>query len=1023
MDTSLFSQTPSVAVFDNRGLTVRNIAYHRHPDALDITEERVTRHQYDARSFLMRTTDPRLYETGLANFSYLTDLTGSILRTQGADNGTTVSLNDAAGRPFIVISNMNTADGSMDDRSQAVTRTWQYEAATLPGRLLSITEQSHGDDARITERFVYAGNSGTEKALNLAGQCVSHYDTAGLVQAESIALTGVPQSVTRHLLKKVSHPGTVADWQGADASAWNDLLATDSDGYSIQTSTDATGAVLNTTDAAGNQQRVAYDVGGLVSASWLTLKGEKEQIIVASLTYSAAGQKLREAHGNGVVTTYTYELETQRLTEIKTERPSGHASGTRILQDMRYEYDPVGNVLKITNDAEKNRFWRNQKVVPGNKYLYDSLYQLVSATGREMANAGQQGSPSVTVPLPTDDSAYTNYTRHYTYDSAGNLTQVRHSAPASNNSYTIGIIVSDRSNRGVLSTLTENISAVDGLFTAGGLQKQLQPGVDLVWSARNELINVMPIVRKGSTNDSESYRYDGNNQRILKVSTQKTDNSVKTKQALYLPGLELRSTKAGEKETESLQVITVGEAGCAQVRVLYWNSGKPDGINNGQIRYSYDNLIGSGQLELDGDGNVISMEEYYPYGGTSVWAARSQAEADYKTIRYSGKERDATGLYYYGYRYYQPWAGRWLSADPAGAMDGINLFQMVQNNPVTFYDNNGLATILGGFSSLLAGGLAGNLPSFSWPDLPDFSFSFPDFSIPSFTFSEVNPVSLARKAGSYIYHKGYKKMVNKIVSGAKNDKELITRIRIIKTVGLGVAIGAGVGITLISAGTAIPIILGGIGAATIAGGLIGYFSSVSSSRLARGLHHAPGPTSVRSTIAAQVGNSLSGGAIASARNTLLINSMSDSTLKHLGKSSEIRITTGNEIGVAAGTDVQLHGGKPGRVTQYTAPAAVAVAAIGTESYKNMEGVGELAAAFAYEGAAIGKKIDKGLGFTGKNFVRRFTIATLETVTGVEVPDHPAETILSAVYSSGKLFLRNRKLETNNFESFRRLSID
>jgi len=112
-------------------------------------------------------------------------------------------------------------------------------------------------------------------------------------------------------------------------------------------------------------------------------------------------------------------------------------------------------------------------------------------------------------------------------------------------------------------------------------------------------------------------------------------------------------------------------------------------VTGDQIRYSYDNLTGSSGLELDGDGKIISMEESYPYGGTAVWTARSAVEADYKTIRYSGKERDATGLYYYGYRYYQPWAGRWLSSDPAGTVDGLNLFRMVRNNPVTLRDNDG----------------------------------------------------------------------------------------------------------------------------------------------------------------------------------------------------------------------------------------------------------------------------------------------------------------------------------------------
>lgn len=688
MSTSLFSRTPKVTVFDNRGLTARDIAYHRHPDAPEVTNERITPHQYDARGFLTQSADPRLHDAGRVNFSYLTDLAGGVLRTQGADNGTSVSLNDVAGRPFIAVSHISATDEGTEDRSLAVTRTWQYEDAALPGRPLNVTEQISTEVARITERFVYAGNTGAEKTLNLAGLCVRHYDTAGLVQTDSIALTGVSLSVTRRLLKDADNPETVADWQGEDASAWNDLLSGEE--YVTLTTADATGTVLTTTDAKGNIQRVRYDVAGLLSGSWLTVRDRTEQVIVKSLTYSAAGQKQREDHGNGVVITYTYEAETQRLTGIRTERPAGHASGAKVLQDLRYEYDPVGNVLKITNDAEATRFWSNQKVVPENTYTYDSLYQLVSATGREMANVGQQGSrlPSATVPFPTDSSAYTSYTRTYTYDEASNLTQIRHS-PATRSGYTTNITVSNRSNRAVLSNLTENAADVDALFTAGGQQTQLQPGLGLVWTARNELLKVTPVMRDGSADDSENYRYDGGSQRILKVSVQKTGNSAQTQRALYLPGLELRSAKNGDTETESLQVITVGEASRAQVRMLHWESGRPDGITDDKVRYSYDNLTGSSVLELDSDGKLISMEEYYPYGGTAVWTVRSAVEANYKTVRYSGKERDATGLYYYGYRYYQPWAGRWLSADPAGSVDGLNLYRMVRNNPVAWKDNDG----------------------------------------------------------------------------------------------------------------------------------------------------------------------------------------------------------------------------------------------------------------------------------------------------------------------------------------------
>ncbi|WP_301281348.1 RHS repeat-associated core domain-containing protein, partial [Pseudomonas syringae group genomosp. 3] len=81
---------------------------------------------------------------------------------------------------------------------------------------------------------------------------------------------------------------------------------------------------------------------------------------------------------------------------------------------------------------------------------------------------------------------------------------------------------------------------------------------------------------------------------------------------------------------------------------------------------------------------------YYPFGGTSWWAGRNAIEANYKTVRYSGKERDATGLYYYGLRYYAPWLQRWINPDPAGAVDGLNVYLFVRNDPCGGSDDGGL---------------------------------------------------------------------------------------------------------------------------------------------------------------------------------------------------------------------------------------------------------------------------------------------------------------------------------------------
>ncbi|HEV7736533.1 MAG TPA: RHS repeat-associated core domain-containing protein, partial [Chlamydiales bacterium] len=60
--------------------------------------------------------------------------------------------------------------------------------------------------------------------------------------------------------------------------------------------------------------------------------------------------------------------------------------------------------------------------------------------------------------------------------------------------------------------------------------------------------------------------------------------------------------------------------------------------------------------------------------------------------RFSSKRVDPTGLVYYGRRYYQPDFGRWLSPDPAGFTNGINLYAFVGNCPLTHFDEYGLVT-------------------------------------------------------------------------------------------------------------------------------------------------------------------------------------------------------------------------------------------------------------------------------------------------------------------------------------------
>ncbi|MCA6220829.1 RHS repeat-associated core domain-containing protein [Photorhabdus antumapuensis] len=684
-DPAVYAGTPTVNVLDNRGLAVREIAFHR-AKANEDTDILITRHQYDLHGNRVQSIDPRLYDlmqadnTVQPNFHWQYDLIGTVLRTISADAGCTVTLKDVAARPVL---NVN---------ATSTVQTWQYEDRSLPGRLLSVSEQSINEEApQVIERFIWASNSPAEKNLNLAGQYTRHYDTAGMNQHNSLSLTGAKLSWSRQLLKDDQIP----DWSGDNRPVWQSKL--ENEIYTSKNTTNATGAPLMQIDAKGNMQRLAYNVAGQLQGRWLTIQRQTEQIIVNALSYGAAGQKLRETHGNGVTTKYSYEPETQRLTNISTQRAKRYLLNEKLLQSLHYVYDPVGNVVSIRNNAEETHFWRNQKISAQNTYAYDSLYQLSESTGREMANIGQQNSrlPNPIVPLPSDDNTYTKYIRTYRYDRGNNLTQIKHNAPATSNIYTTEIIVSHRSNRAILSKPGVTPDDVDLQFDAGGHQMSLRTGQNLHWNPRGELQQVTTISRSNSNNnsnnatDKEWYRYNTDATRVLKVSEQQTSHSTQQQRVVYLPGLELRETKSGSEITESLQVITIGKAGRAQVRVLHWEAMKSNDINRDQIRYSYDNLIGNSMFELDAKGKIISQEEYYPYGGTAIWTAKNQIEASYKTVRYSGKEQDKTGLYYYQYRYYQPWMGRWLSADPAGTVDGLNLYRMVKNNPIRYQDESG----------------------------------------------------------------------------------------------------------------------------------------------------------------------------------------------------------------------------------------------------------------------------------------------------------------------------------------------
>ena len=99
----------------------------------------------------------------------------------------------------------------------------------------------------------------------------------------------------------------------------------------------------------------------------------------------------------------------------------------------------------------------------------------------------------------------------------------------------------------------------------------------------------------------------------------------------------------------------------------------------------YPTYDGNGNVSeyLTSTGAVAAHFEYDPFGNTTV----NTDSNNLFVYRFSTKPLDfETGLYYYGYRYYDPLTGRWPSRDPIGEKGGVNLYGYVFNAPNGWYD-------------------------------------------------------------------------------------------------------------------------------------------------------------------------------------------------------------------------------------------------------------------------------------------------------------------------------------------------
>ncbi len=108
-----------------------------------------------------------------------------------------------------------------------------------------------------------------------------------------------------------------------------------------------------------------------------------------------------------------------------------------------------------------------------------------------------------------------------------------------------------------------------------------------------------------------------------------------------------------------------------------FDSSFPNGL------YPTPNHLGSSTSLTGPAGYVQSWYYYQPFGQTTQSNGGMLGE---NPFRFTGREDDADGLYFYRDRYYSPDLGRFISEDPAG-LDGLgNQYAYAGNNPVNYID-------------------------------------------------------------------------------------------------------------------------------------------------------------------------------------------------------------------------------------------------------------------------------------------------------------------------------------------------